>query len=408
MEQNPKNPKKKKMGIVLAVLAVIAVLILAFSFTSLVETVGADEIVVIQDPVDGDLHVYLTPGLKWQNWGKVEVYKKESQYSFSAFEDEGESRDQSLKIRFNDGGNAKISGTCQWAMPLNEKDMTALHSLYGSQIAVEQKLVRPVITKSVYNTGPLMSSKESYADKRPQIIQYIEDQANTGVFKTKSVEVKGVDPLSGKPKTFTRIQLVLDENGAIARQEVSPIGKYSINIYNLAVNRIVYDKTVEDQIKSQQQAMMDVQTSTAKAKKAEQEAIKAEKEGQARAAEAKWKQEEINAKEIALAEKDLKVAQLSKQTAGELKQKLILEGQGEAEKKRLVMQADGALKQKLASYEKVSGYWANAYKDRKVPTYVNYGGGDASGSTDIESKQFQQLVNLLLMENIGLDMKMKK
>lgn len=38
------------------------------------------------------------------------------------------------------------------------------------------------------------------------------------------------------------------------------------------------------------------------------------------------------------------------QAAEQYKRKMILEGQGEAEKKQLVMNADGALDQKLAAY----------------------------------------------------------
>lgn len=47
----------------MAIIAVLAVVVLAFSINSLVEYVEADEIVIIQDPIDGDLHVYTQPGL---------------------------------------------------------------------------------------------------------------------------------------------------------------------------------------------------------------------------------------------------------------------------------------------------------------------------------------------------------
>lgn len=39
-------------------------------------------------------------------------------------------------------------------------------------------------------TGPLMSSKESYAEKRTNLIRFIEDQISNGVYKTAQKDIK--------------------------------------------------------------------------------------------------------------------------------------------------------------------------------------------------------------------------
>jgi len=400
-----KTKGKILLGVILAGLLAVVILM-----DKVVENVDAKEICVIQDPIDGDLHVYTTPGLKYQNFGTVTRYPKEFQYWFSAQDDQGEKLDQSIKIRFNEGGHAKISGSVRCKMPLGDSVMQELHMMYGSPEAIEQQLVRTVIEKSVYMTGPLMSSKESYSKRRNDLINYIVDQAGHGVYRTTSEEVRTKDILSGVEKTVTQVKIEEVQPNVYARQEGSPLDQYRIGLYNLSINSIIYDKNVEAQIQTQQQAVMEVQTAMAEAKKAEQNAIKAEEEGKANAATAKWAQEVIKAKEVTLGEQKKEVAKLASEEAGFYKTEQILKGEGEAAYKRLVMQADGALKQKLTTYEKVNKDWATAvgnYKGNWVPTTVfNSSGGKSSNYNGAQT--FMDIMTIKTANDLSLDMKIKK
>ena len=133
---------------------------------------------------------------------------------------------------------------------------------------------------------------------------------------------------------------------------------------------------------------MQVTTAMARAKQAEQDAITAQKNGEAEAAKAKWEQEVVKAKEVTAAQQRLAVAQLDAQAAEQTKLKLNLEGQGEAAKRRLIMNADGGLDKKLDAYVKTQAIWAEAFKEFRgqlVPSVVMSGsqGGTtpASGVT---------------------------
>jgi len=410
---NLNNNKKgmsimKLASIVLTILLVLGIIIFS---GKIFQNVNADQIVVIQDPVDGDLHWYTMAGLKFQKWGKVTPYIKSSQYWFSQQEDQGGNADQSIKIRFNDGGHAKISGSYRWELPLNDTSLTRLHSKFGSMKAVEQELIRPVLEKSVYMTGPLMSSKQSYAETRNDLISFIEDQAKFGIYKTISEEIKGIDKLTGVEKTITVVKRVLDTNapGGFARQEKSPFQTFGIKTYNLSINSVVYDSTVETQIKSQQGAIMDVQTAIANAKKAEQNAITAEKNGQAEAAKAKWAQEKIKATEVTKAEQRRDVARLDKEAAEYTKQEEILLGQGEAERKRLVMNADGALAQKLDKWLEAQKAWASAaaaYQGQWVPSTIIGEGAGGKGYNGAQT--FMDLMGMKAARDLSLDMSIKK
>jgi len=169
-------------------LLVILIIVAFFCSFSLIENNDAEEIMVIQSPVSGELTWHTTAGMKWQGFGKVTTYQKRSQFWFSDQDDQGSELNQSIKVRFNDGGHGQISGSIAWEMPIDNANLTALHTKYGSQHAIEQQLVRTVVEKSVYMTGPLMSSKESYAERRNELIRFIEDQITLGVYKTRTFQ----------------------------------------------------------------------------------------------------------------------------------------------------------------------------------------------------------------------------
>lgn len=394
----------KKM-VLLGVVTIIT-LILVFTAGKWFEDIDAGEVVVIQDPFDGDLHVFKQPGWQWQGYGKATHYRKSNQFWFTSPKDtsDGDEQDLSIPVKWNDGGHSTISGSVRYDLPMDDAALIKIHSIFGSQEALEHQLIKTNVEKAVYMTGPLMTSKESYAEKRNDLIFYIEDQASKGVYKTKQTDVKIVDELTGDDKTVTRVDIV-ESNGAPIRQEKSPILDYHIRLYNISINDIKYDKTVEQQIRTQQQAIMQVQTAIANAKKAEQDAITAAKQGEADAAKAKWAQEVIKAENVTKAEARKKVAELDVVTAELNKRRMTLEGEGEAAKKRAVMQANGALEQKLEAYIKVQEYWANAfakYAGNVVPYYVaspNYNGNGAT--------QFMEIMGMKAARDLNLDMSNK-
>jgi|JI9StandDraft_1071089.scaffolds.fasta_scaffold11186_5 regulator of protease activity HflC (stomatin/prohibitin superfamily) len=398
---NEVSLSKVLKGVAVAVIVILGLIYLP----KIWEDVDAGEIVVIQDPFDGDLHVYTQPGWQWQGFGRATHYRKSNQFWFSAPKEEGEPN-RAIDVKWNDGGHASISGSVRYDMPTDDKAIIALHSTFGSQESIENALIKTNIEKAIYMTGPLMTSKESYAEKRNDLIFYIEDQASRGVYKTSQTEVKEADPLTGEEKMMTRVEIVQKSPGMPIRQEESPIAASGVRLYNISINGISYDKNVEDQIRTQQQAIMNVQTAIANAKRAEQDAITIAKQGEADAAKAKWEQEVIKAKQVTEAESRKRVAELDVETARLNKDKQILDGQGEAEKKRLVMSANGALEQKLEAWVKTQEYWANAfatYKGNVSPMYMS--GGASNGGN--AAANFMDLMMMKSAKDLSLDVSTK-
>lgn len=188
----------------------------------------------------------------------------------------------------------------------------------------------------------------------------------------------------------------MDKDGKPKRAEDSPLQEFGIKVFNLSINEVKYDEQVEDQISQQQKLTMQVQIAMADAKKAEQEALTTKKQGEATAAKAEWEQKTIMAKEVTRAEQEKKVAEtlaaqklavaeLDAKAAAQFKMAETLRGEGEAARRKLVMEADGALEKKLEAYIEVSKYYADAiarHQGAWVPSII-MGGSD--GKTIVQS-----------------------
>lgn len=378
---------------IVALVLLIAVVI--FSIAGVTHQ-DAQETLVTQSP-GGALTVYNTPGWHFVPFSKTTLYPKRASYEFKA------------PIRFNDGGQAKMLGSVQFEIPSDEKTLIDLHSKYGSAETLKKQLVERVIDKSIYMTGPLMSSRESYAERKAELVNDVEDQINNGIYQTRQKDQEVVDPITGAKKTVTATEVVMNDKGVPQRQETAVLTPFGIKTFNFTIAEIDYDTAIEKQIQQQQQITMDVQTAIANTKKAEQQAITVAKQGEANAATAKWEQEVLKAKAVTAAQQELEVAQLQTKKAEQEKQALILKAEGESEYKRKIITADGALQQKLAAYVDTQKAWAEAfskYTGNVTPTTVFGAGGNGGGTN--AAQDFMQLMSVKAARDLQLDMSIQK
>lgn len=375
----------------------VAALFGLYIITHMLENLNTNKIMCVQNPLSGTLTWHNTAGIKWQGFGKLTTYHKRNIYKFE------------IPVRFNDGGHGTMIGSVQYDMPMDPINLTQIQNKFGGQDAVEKQLIQTVVNKAIYMTGPLMSSKESYAEKRNYLISYVEDQIQNGVFKTIQTDKKMIDAMSGQEKMVTVVDIQMDKDGVHPlRQEESTLDKFGIKTFNFSIEKLPYDDAVEAQIKQQQAINMDVQTAIASAKKAEQNAITAAKEGEANAAKAKWEQEVIKAQKVTEAQQKLEVAILEAQAAEQNKRAKILEGEGEGTKRRLIMQADGALEKKLDAYIKINEVYAEAIKSYTgawVPQIImgSDGGKGSNGANDLID-----MLKVKTARDLAIDMSMKK
>lgn len=389
------NSKMNTFKIALGVFAAIIGIVLLTMVGRITESVDADEILVVQDPIDGDLHWYTSPGIKPQWFGKATTYLKRDIYEII-----------DARIRFNDAGHATINGSVQYDMPLDIDNLTKLHTRYGSAEAIKDQVIKRTVDKVIYMTGPLMSSRESYAEKRTDLINFVQDQIDRGVYKVVQRVVRQADIITGTDKTSIVAEVARDGGGDPMRQEASIVGEFGIRAFNFAISQLAYDETVEKQIQQQQTIAMDVQTAIAEARKAEQRKLTVEQEGAANAAKAKWDQEVIKATEVTAAEQRLAVQTLAVKTAEAYRQEQMLRAEADAGYRRKVLEADGALAAKLSTLEKINDRWAQAfekYPGQLVPSVVMGNGGSGTGLGAAQS--FMELLTAKTALDLGVAVK---
>lgn len=372
----------------------------------IVETVKKGTYQIRQMAFSGGMSAKMTPGIWMQVFSDMGTWPKAETFFFIADKEEGEKIDQSIEVRFNDGSICNISGTMRILMPTSEQQAIKLVTDlgYATYRDLEAKLLLPTVRNALRLTANFMTARESYSEQRPEFVNWSWDQIQNGLYETKKETRKILDVLSGDSITKT-FKVPREDSTGTRFYQKNPLKGTGIRLANFEIKQFVYKGKVNEQIEKQQEAFMAVATAKADAEKAEQESITEEAQGKKRVMTAKYKEEEAKVTAVVKAEQKRDVAKLEKEAAVFTKQKEILLGQGEAERKKLVMFADGALKQKLDTYEKVMATWADAYSKRAVPHMIMGGGGSG---TDGQTMDFQQSMNLLVAGQLGLDMSMPK
>lgn len=383
------NMMTKLMGVG----AVLVLFLIVVLWGQLFESVDADEIMVVQAPMSGELTWHVTPGIKWQGFGKVTFYRKMTDTVLNS------------KIQFNDKGTAVMKGRFQLELPLDVTRLNALHTKYGSQEAITQSLVRSTIDKVIWMTGPTMSSEESVSSKKTELIHFITDQIEQGVYRTTQRVVTVDDVLSKEKRSVVVAEIVMGKDGKPERQEESALNEFGIRIVNFAPSDIDYDKVVEEQFKRQQDITMQVQTAMAQTREAEQRKLTSEADGKANVTKAQYEKEVEKIKAVTEAQQRLEVATLKAKESEQYKRSEILQGEGEAERKKLVMSADGALDQKLVALTEINKAYAAAiaqYQGNWVPSIITGSASGGNGATAL-----MELLTAKTAKDLSLDMSLQ-
>jgi len=400
--------------------AVIAAIVAMALGGSIVETVEKGTYHIKQAAISGEMSAIMEPGMYMQNFGDIQTWPKASTFYFTADVGEGGSFDQSIEVRFNDGSLSNISGTMRIMMPSAPSQALdlVLKQGYMNFNDMENKLILPVVRNALRLTANLMSARESYAERRADFINWAWDQIQNGLYETKEERKKVEDLVSGEEITKTFKVIRRDKSGRPIYQR-NPLEGLGLVLANFEVKSFVYSDKVKEQIATQQEAYMAVATAKAKSQQAEQDKLKIEAEGKAAVAKARYEEEQKKKRAVVQAEKDKEVAllqaqkvkevaKLEKEAAMHTKQKEILLGQGEAERKKLVMQADGALKQKLDAYVSVMHKFAQEFGKQKWTPEIVFANGGKDGPAGNSVAEFMNLLSAQAARNLQLDLAVKK
>lgn len=382
-----------------AVFVVIFAIICVFSLGRIGEDVKNETIVVNQYPFTGKMVYWTTPGYKWQWFGKTTIYLKTQQLWFGSDSENGEQQGNPIPVIFNDASDGMIYGSLRVKLPTDPKYISRIQTDYNGMDRLMNDLVRPTVTKVIYASGPLMSAFESYAEKKNDLIEYITDQLNNGVYKTSVKQTEVIDAITGDKKTIKIATLISDSlsAGGYKRSESSPFAYYGLEIGQVAVSRIAYSDRVNQQIAQQQESNMRVQTAKSQALAAQQETIRLEEQGKAAAMQAKWEQEKIKATAVTKAEQEYEVSRLAALKAKEDAKRIEAQGLAEAAAARAKVQA-GLTPLERATIDKetaigVAKALANS-NVRWVPEVMIIGGKDGASADPMNAVGLNMLLDI--------------
>jgi regulator of protease activity HflC (stomatin/prohibitin superfamily) len=399
----------------------VLILIGAICAGSIFETVEKGTYQVKQAAISGKMSAKMEPGLWMQNFGDIDVWPVSETFFFTADKDGADDTDvdMSIEVRFNDGSLCRVSGTARVLMPTTESDAISLVTVRGHKTYpdLEQKLILPTVRNVLRSTANLMSARESYSEKRADFINWARDQIENGLYDTDETIAQVEDLITGE-KVRKAVKVIRKDKNGLPVYQYNPLKDTGIRLDNFEIKVFNYERKVQEQIAKQQEARMNVETAKAKAEEAKQDELKAIAEGKKNVAIAQYEKEQEKIKAVVDAQKDkqvaelqaqkkLEVAKLEKAAAAEWKQANILEGEGLAEKKRLILEADGALQQKLDAYVEVSRYYADAIKNYSgnwVPTVTM---GETDGLAGGGAEQLINMLSVKTAKELALDMDIK-
>jgi regulator of protease activity HflC (stomatin/prohibitin superfamily) len=424
----PAIPSKAIFYGVGSILGLILIVGLCVELVSNVEQ-GTYE--VKQSWIDGSVSAKMNPGY-WIKLGRITVWPKAETYYFTRGRDSrfDADVDRSIKVQFNEGSDCHISGTCRITLPTLDDKAVALATVYGyrSWEDVLYKLIQPQVRKALILTANLMTARESYSEKRTDFINLTADQLINGLCAYDEVQRDVEDPSTGKMVKRSIKIIKRDNEGRIVR-EPSPFAPLGIVVDNFEVRGFHYSDKVLEQISKQQQAYMDVQTSIANAHKAEQDKITSEAEGKAKVAQAKYGEEVVKIQAVVKAQKDqevaeilakkdkqvaqiaaqrdLDVATLNGKAADQRKLAAILEAEGEAQARKLKMEADNYQALKIDAAVKIHDAWAKAYASRRVPLITGAEEGPDKGDRSNAFGGQKSIVDLLILKSLGVSLNLE-
>lgn len=424
--------------IVIGVLCIIVLVLLGASSFMVFENVPAGKICIIQSPISGDLEVYFDPGVKLQLFGKVTYYPKSDIYAFpqpvKPFDKSYVAiEDKSIPIVFNDSGGGSIPGSIRFDYPVEKEKMKLIHTTFSSHDAVVKGLIKPTVERAITLTGSMMSSIEAFMARKADLPVMIEDQAKYGLYRTRTYDKRITDEITNEDKTIKVSEPIEDPNApsGIARQENSVITKYGIIFSNFSFTGVTPSEKVYERINVLFDMYAKIEQSTLNVRnqeqetKAQQEIYKKEKaieKGKAEAITAKETETASRNKKVAVtnaerekevaitnAQREKEVAALKRDAAALYKEEQELRGKGDAAYKKAVIDADGALQQKLAAYVEVQKVWAKAFAERTgniVPDIIVGKDGATPGSTNAMD-DYLKLLSIKAAKDLQLDASIK-
>jgi len=384
--QKEKNNMSFKSKFIIGI-TIVCIILFVFMANNIFSFNQAGKMKVIQYP-SGKLITKIEPGLVWQFFGEEFNYMQFATVGFGNNKGEGSADVTAIDVIFNDASTANISMMARVELPSNPEQLISIKKRFsgGYEHFIKAGAV-PVISNIVKTAANLRSSQEAYTTLA-QFKSDIEMQLAHGNYATKSVE-RWITKATGDSERVRVTEIIMKDGIPVTTTHDLITMGCKVTIQDLAIPN--FDDNTKEMINRRKQESLQTEVRKQQAIRAEQDKITAIAQGEAAAAQARAEAEVIKTKAVTEAEQQRDVSRLQKEGAEYYRQKLILEGQGEAEKRKLIMSADGALEIRLKAEVEKERIRMEGFRDlakagvRLVPEYYINGSGDGKTPTGFEN-----------------------
>ncbi len=301
----------------------------------------------------------------------------------------------------------------------------------------------PAFKETLQANASLMSAEEYYSGGRTEFNSEFENQMSNGIYlvKRKEVQIKSAkkaqstanaalgteqEQYGDDSKTAFIVEKVLEEDG-LPKRKKQRFTNYGITVVSALVTDMRPNQKFVERMQLKQKASADRAIAREQRVQEEEQRLLAIARGEREVAErqAKAKVEQIQKtteaetdKQLAItsAEKFKAQASIAKDTAQINLEKARIEAEtkrtlaeAEAYQKKVILEADNALAQKLDAEIRIQQLWADAFSKRKVPSTV-FGSGQSGApvGSDAEVKAFMQMLTLDAAKRLNYDREVSK
>jgi len=371
--------------------------------------------------------------LEGANYGQVSAEQDSSHTSASL---------PPLSIMFLDQVDAHAQATVRYSIPSDSTAFLKLAHEYRSPENLLRTALIPAFKETLQANASLMSAEEYYSGGRTEFNSEFELQMAKGIYLVRREEVavhtlrrrsgsanaalgKDQDEYGDEAKTIFVVNKVLDKDGQ-PRKKHQRFIDFGISVVDARVTDIRPNNKFVDRMRLKQKASADRAIAREQRIQEEEQRLLAIAKGEREVAQrqASAKVEQIQKTTEAQTDKQLAITNSNKlreqaliahETAKINLEKARVEAQtqktladAEAYQKKVILQADNALAQKLAAEIEIHKTWAGAFARRKVPTNVFGAGGGAPTGSDSETRAFMQMLTLDAAKRLSYQRKIDK
>jgi hypothetical protein len=404
--------KNKVKLMALTALTVVSMIVLLF--INPISWNDAGERTVVER-MDGHQFVQFTPGIYYAGFfAKTTVWPNQISVSYQDSLANMTMKDGTIEIgrveiRFGgDATSAYVSGIVQYILPQDEKDMIEMHNAHRTPQSLVAKRLAPYTKECLQSSAQLMSSEMHYSGGRASMSQDYIDQLKNGVFILKTTDRIVYDSLEREKKRVYETNITTDKEGN-PKRKTSSIKEYGITIADAAVTDVDYEERVDRMLAKKIDASTKASVSKQELLTAQQQQLTAKAKGEQELVEIEYKTKQEQTRKVVEAQTQVMLAEQDKE-----KQKIALEASrlealkikeladANAYEKSRLMQADGALKQKLDAWLTSQKYWSEAfskYGGNIVPLYQT-GGSSGNGAVN-----FMEIMGAKAAKDLTLELK---